>query len=765
MQAVVDAIAESGAMSGEIRVNCICQDGQGQDKTLGVNIDTGVFHCHRCGIKGNFLKVNGSDKKPLAQYILDHSLSMTSHPYTDKKQIHPDEIRVDKHGNWVLPFHDSAGQLQTLQLISLDKKLFLSKAKNDGKGVIGSAYIIEGSKEKAYVCEGPATGWSIHEATGAKVFCVGGKENFKHVLPWVKEKYKTVIVAADNDPSWAGLMAANKAAFKNGLQIVIPPTVGQDFNDYAIAAGLDAAKAILENPKEPAPPNPEDAQNDELDDYLSRFGISRQDITNAAFDEQKGCADIARQVLKNQFCFDHADGCWHKYSGHYWVSDSTGEVLKALDIVQNLFKKVESNLRGAVVILGQQIQTADQAQKESLEMEVKALEKQKKALQASIHNMNGLYHRKQVVEFAALGPDSLGIAGGEWDRDPWSLPCKNGVVDLRTGDLKPGRPDQYLKAACPTEYHKSAECKQFERALMEICGNDTGLFCYIQRMLGQALVGANLEHKLFILWGAGRNGKDTILETIKFVLGENLAGPVQSELLLDQGRLKSSSGPSADIMRLRGLRIAWASETNEGRRMDTGKVKLLTGGGDLVGRAPYGRKEVSFPQSFSLMLLTNNKPHAPAEDFALWQRINLIPFGTRFVDNPSEPNERKKDPHLWTKLQAEAEGILAFLVAGCLEWQEHGLCPPEIVTKSTDEYRTSEDLLQLFIDEACIVGPGYTAKAKQLFDHYKTWMNENGLKPLSGTKFGLKIGERFEKNKGRNGACYQGIGIIDDMFV
>lgn len=98
---VAKAAVGSGAMSGEIRVNCICQDGQGQDKTLGINLDTGVFHCHRCGIKGNYLKVNGSgsEKKPLAQYIWDHSLSMTSHPYTEKKQIKPIEIKVDKHSN------------------------------------------------------------------------------------------------------------------------------------------------------------------------------------------------------------------------------------------------------------------------------------------------------------------------------------------------------------------------------------------------------------------------------------------------------------------------------------------------------------------------------------------------------------------------------------------------------------------------------------------------------------------------------------------
>ena len=494
---VTQAATGSGAVSGEIRANCICQGGQGQDKTLGINLDTGVFHCHRCGIKGNFLKINGSSsgKKPLAQHIWDESMSKVSHPYIDKKQIRPDVIRVDKHDNWVVPFHDSAGQLQTVQLISLDKKLFLSKAKNNGQGVTGSAYKIAGTNDVVYVCEGPATGHSIQEATGSTVYCVGGKENFKHVLPWVKEKHESVIVAADNDSSGDGLKAANKAAFKNGLKIVIPPGAGQDFNDYA-KAGLDAAKAILENPKEPAQPSQEDAQNDELDDYLSRFGLSRQDIINSAFDGQKGCSDISKQILNGKFCFDHAAGIWHKFAGHYWASDGTGETFQALDDVQDIFKKTESHIRGEIIIIGQRLKTADQAQKESLEMQVKTLENKQKALQTTIRNLNNLFYRKQVAEFAAMGPNSLGITGDEWDRDPYALPCKNGVVDLKTGDLRPGKPEQYLKSACPTTYHKSAVCKQFERSLMEICGNDTELFCYIQRMLGHALVGANLEGRI-----------------------------------------------------------------------------------------------------------------------------------------------------------------------------------------------------------------------------------------------------------------------------
>jgi len=254
--------------------------------------------------------------------------------------------------------------------------------------------------------------------------------------------------------------------------------------------------------------------------------------------------------------------------------------------------------------------------------------------------------------------------------------------------------------------------------------------------------------------------KDTILEAISHVLGNSLAGAVQSELLLDQGRLKSSSGPSADIMRLRGLRLAWASETNEGRKLDAGKIKLLTGGGNLVGRAPYSKYEVSFAQSHTLFLLTNCKPHAPSDDYALWKRMVLIPFTQSFVDSPEKTNERQVDKYLLEKLKNEAEGILAWLVRGCAAWQKYGLNPPGIVNQAVQDYRNDEDILQQFIEDACFQGNDCMACASDLYEHYKSWMHNNSMKPLTGTKFGRKMSERYNKKKVGNINYYMNIGIL-----
>ncbi|MBN1223838.1 MAG: hypothetical protein JXB23_11370, partial [Candidatus Aminicenantes bacterium] len=368
--------------------------------------------------------------------------------------------------------------------------------------------------------------------------------------------------------------------------------------------------------------------------------ISTNEVITAAFEGQKGAAKLFIRLNIGKISFDHAAGRWYLWKEHVWVEDHHGEPLSALDRVQTLFVSARAYCSGEIVTIGEKLKnTTDKGEETRLKAELKSLEEQEKACATQIKSLNALGYRKAVVEFSAQGTGSLGISGTEWDQKPWLLPCANGVVDLHTGNLGPGDPRDYLKTAAPTTYDPQAKCPRWESALSDIFRGDRELILFIQRVLGMALVGDAIEHVLIVFFGTGRNGKDTILSVIAFVLGP-LAGPVQSELLLEQGRLRSSSAPSADIMALRGRRVAWANETNEGRKMDAGRVKSLTGGGFLVGRAPFGRLEISFPQSYTLFLLTNARPHAPADDYALWKRLHLVPFEVGFVENPQLPNER-----------------------------------------------------------------------------------------------------------------------------
>ena len=284
------------------------------------------------------------------------------------------------------------------------------------------------------------------------------------------------------------------------------------------------------------------------------------------------------------------------------------------------------------------------------------------------------------------------------------------------------------------------------------------LVSYVQRLLGYSVTGLAVEHVLPILWGAGRNGKGTMLETLGVILGD-LAKPIQAEMLLYQGRMKSSAGPSPDIMSLKGRRLVWGSETDEGIRMDLAKVKYLTGGDTLVGRPPHGRDMIEFTPTHTLFLLTNHKPEIPTNESGIWDRVHLIPFTLRFVDEPIDGNDRKRDPFLPRKLKAESSGILAWLVRGCLEWQKTGLNPPGIVKETTAEYRKDEDVFGNFVQEMTFIDVSSKVRAGELYKAYEKWCLRNGHKPLGGKKFGERACKVFKRVRDSKGNYYEGVGV------
>jgi putative DNA primase/helicase len=273
-------------------------------------------------------------------------------------------------------------------------------------------------------------------------------------------------------------------------------------------------------------------------------------------------------------------------------------------------------------------------------------------------------------------------------------------------------------------------------------------------------LGKATEHRYPILYGEGRNGKGTLFEALAYVLGQ-LAGPIESEMLLAHNFAKHSGAPTSDIIYLRGKLLVWSSETEEGRHLSTGRLKWLTGGDTLTGRAPHGKRQVSFRPTHTVFLLTNCKPHAPANDFALWSRIILIPFTQSFVDEPSKGNEHKADPGLLDKLKAEASGILAWLVKGCLEYQRIGLKPPDAVKKATEAYRQDEDLITRFITEECDCAPHYRIKSRELYNAYKGWTQDNGFETLNLTRFGKEMKTRFDSVTSGY-VFYIGIKLLED---
>lgn len=147
--------------------------------------------------------------------------------------------------------------------------------------------------------------------------------------------------------------------------------------------------------------------------------------------------------------------------------------------------------------------------------------------------------------------------------------------------------------------------------------------------------------------------------------------------------------------------------------------------------------------TFKLWIAGNHKPVIRGDDYAIWRRMMLIPFT---VTIPPE----EQDPSLPDNLRAELSGILNWALEGCLAWQKHGLGPPADIKQAVEQYRDEMDVINHWIEECCINDSRIRTSPDNLYRSYKAWAEDNGFRPLSSTKFGMKMRERGYK-EGRTG--------------
>ena len=470
-------------------------------------------------------------------------------------------------------------------------------------------------------------------------------------------------------------------------------------------------------------------------------GIDSKFVRDCLNANSLGDGELFKALHRDKFLFNKSMDCWMCWADHHWELDRMDASLAAVERVVDEYLKEASNIN-------QEIRKLDDNQKDR----EKYLKRIRSDLYKRVKSLRDTRKRNGCLTFAHTTDNPLAILGDELDRNPWLLACENGVVNLKTGKFREGRPADLLLKASPTKWEGLHAKREFwEKTLLEIFEDDHLTVAYLQRLFGMAIVGSVYEHVFPVLTGpGGRNGKGTIVETISHVLGP-LASPIRPEMLLASYKY-DSSGPTPEIMALRGLRIAWASETEDGAKISAGKVKWLTGGDELTGRYPHDKHTITFLPSHTLFLLSNFKPHADSNDKAFWERMQNIPFNVRFIKN-REPNpdlnERAANIYLKEDLKKEASGILAWLVEGCLKWQaEGGLRPSPRVVKETGEYQDDEDNYGAFIKYCLENEPGARFGATPLYRAFEVWWKRFVHNfPPKQKSFGKRMKEIFHSGE------------------
>ena len=397
----------------------------------------------------------------------------------------------------------------------------------------------------------------------------------------------------------------------------------------------------------------------------------------------------------------HAWKKWLHWDGVRWVPDGDGAVYRKAEEMPKLFLQEASKIDDD--------------------------DRRKKAAAAAIQAGN----KARIDAMIAHAQCQAEIVASPtlFDSDPLLLGVSNGVVDLRTGTFRESRKEDYIIKEVGAAYDAAATCPAFEKFLSRVLAGNTELISFIQRAVGYSLTASIDEQVLFFLYGTGQNGKSTFSECLKHLFGTYMIKATTALYTLN----RNGSEPLPEIARLVGKRLVTGSETEEGAKLAESRVKDITGGDTLTGRALYC-EAFNFPPTHKLWIYGNHRPDVRGNDQGIWRRIKLIPFEVQIPD-------QEKDPKLLEKLLQELPnenpgGRSAEVV--CRGVAKSGREPPQVVVDATAEYREEEDVIGEFLTDCCYQGG--RAERKSLYSAYLQWAGNCGIKiPLKPKSFAKRI--------------------------
>jgi putative DNA primase/helicase len=411
-----------------------------------------------------------------------------------------------------------------------------------------------------------------------------------------------------------------------------------------------------------------------------------------------GNAELFAALFRDRLRFDHPRRRWLWYAEHWWTIDPDGGIMRLAK------QATRSRLRNSATV------GDDEGRKKEAEWALRSES----------------LPRLQAMLMLAQSEKPLADDGSRWDSDPWLLGAANGVVDLRTGKLRPGKPSDQITLHTHIAFDPNTQSCRFDGFLEEIFDSDPDLISYVNRAVGYSFTGDTSEQCFFCCHGEGANGKTTLLNIIRYVIGDYACN-----LPFSAFELTARSTIPNDVATLPGRRFVTAIETDESARLNEARIKALTGGDPITARLLY-RELFTFNPVAKFWLAFNRRPIVADDSHGFWRRVYLIPFNRQF-----DPGIESDLPD---KLRAEAAGILAWAVRGCLEWQKYGLNPPASVVEATKAYCEESDPLRDFVPDRCILRPDAQVSTAALWEEYLSWcMQNNEQSPLSRSAFTRRL--------------------------
>jgi putative DNA primase/helicase len=255
----------------------------------------------------------------------------------------------------------------------------------------------------------------------------------------------------------------------------------------------------------------------------------------------------------------------------------------------------------------------------------------------------------------------------------------------------------------------------------------------------------------------GANGKSTLTKVLMRVLGVGETGyavAAAAEMLM----IRKHSEHPAEIAKLAGARMVVCSELDDSQRFNEARIKDLTGGDMLDARFLYGQP-FTFTPTHTMWLYGNKRPQAHTGGMAFWRRVKLIEL------EHVVPVERR-DTALDDKLYAAGGTVLAWAIAGAVDYLTNGQREPGSISAATAAYAEDQDTVGRFVNDCCHRADSELVRIAvgKLRATYEAWCREVGEEPVSAKRFSVELRDRFAVGEARSNASrfFTRITLLED---
>jgi len=467
--------------------------------------------------------------------------------------------------------------------------------------------------------------------------------------------------------------------------------------------------------------------------------------------------DIAKVMYK---MYKHLYVCagiktqkWFYFNRHRWVEDESGIGLRTKvghDLVQEYCRLISYLNEKLGILEDEKEEELDKKKKFELESKIKQMSNRILRLTDITKNLKstsfidnvmkecrGLFYNKEFMN--------------KLDENHFLFCFKNGVLDLKTGEFRDGKPDDYISLSCGVNYvpyKPDLPCMDDINDFLDKVQTNPNLKKYLLTLLSSLLEGHNADESFHVWTGTGGNGKSKVNELLVEAMGEYSC---KFPITLFTGKRGASNAVSPEVVESKGKRYVYMEEPSDGDKINVGLMKEYTGGDKIKGRGLWANF-IEFKPQFKVILFCNDMPKVPAEDQGTWRRMKVLEFSSSFKANPRKENENefKIDKYLGEKIPKWAQSFMALLVHYyfTIYKVQGGLSVPQEVLQYTEEYQKDMDIYADFIDSKLIKTDKKTDKIslQSVHDDFKIWYQAN----YNCQKFPLKrdMKKHFSKKYG-----------------